>query len=136
MPLFVIGILSCDPATLVTQKHYFSNEYVITKVIAPNYPIKGEKRQNTVSIDFPKQGFFTLYLSESQCSGEYEANIDGTLSFTRTNCTSECCESEWDFYILTLIKKTKRFEGGKNKPLTLFINDNNYLTLENKEPNK
>lgn len=124
------ALLSCDPTAYVTQKHFFTDEYTIMQVTAPAYPFKGEKKQNPISIQFPKQGIFSLNLSENNCSGEYEANTDGTISFARTNCTPQCCDSDWDLYILTLIKKATKFEEGHRKSLILYINDNNYLVLE------
>lgn len=123
-------ILSCNTTNYTTQKHYFSDEYAITKITAPEFPFQGKMNDNPIRIDFPKQGQFVIYLSENQCSGEYEANTDGSISFTRTNCTPQCCDSDWDLYILTLIKKATRYTSGKKKPLILYIDDDNYLQLE------
>lgn len=126
----IILLSNCDPTTYITEKHYFNKEYQLEAINAPDYPFKGPKEQQTISIDFPKQGEFRLYFGNSQCEGKYDANIEGSFSIKQSNCSSHCCESSWELYVLTLIRKATRYEGGENNPLVLLINDNNYLVLE------
>ncbi|WP_439184012.1 hypothetical protein [Carboxylicivirga taeanensis] len=124
-------LTNCDPVTYITKQHYFSEKYLVEELHTPSYPFLSDKKNaNPISIAFPKHGEYTLYLSENQCNGAYEANTDGKLTFTRSNCSASCCETEWDLYLLTLIKKTTRFEGGEDEPLILFIDDQNFITLK------
>ncbi|WP_299915483.1 META domain-containing protein [uncultured Carboxylicivirga sp.] len=120
--------MSCDPVNYVTQKHYFKQIYALEEVHAPAYPASGED-QNPIKISFPKQEEFSLQLSANTCGGTYKAKQDGTISFSNTNCTEMCCDSDWDYYILTLIRKATRFEGGEETPLILYIDKDNYLTF-------
>ncbi|MCU4157185.1 hypothetical protein J1N10_14455 [Carboxylicivirga sp. A043] len=129
----LIGILiisGCDPNSYVTQKFYFKDEFTLSEVHAPSY--KFTKKQNThpIKITFPKQEEFKLQLSDNSCSGQYEATTKGKVTFHSTNCSPDCCETDWDLYIYTLIRKITRYEGGNDDELVLFIDDNNYLILK------
>ncbi len=126
----VILLTSCDPTTYVTKKHNFKNNWKIITVVAPSYPFKEIHTKNDICISFPKQGEFTLLLSKNVCGGTYDANTEGYLCFTGTSCTEKCCQTEWDYYILTLIRKTSRYKSGDGKPLYLYIDNKNYIILE------
>ena len=128
--IVTVLLTECDPATYVSNKHYFKEDYSISSVNAPSYPFSDEPNETPINISFPKQGEFSLQLSANTCGGQYNASKDGTISFTNTNCTLSCCESGWDHYILTLLRKSTRYEGGEDGPLYLYIDNKNYLILD------
>ncbi|WP_289053068.1 hypothetical protein [Carboxylicivirga marina] len=124
-------LLSCDPTTYITQKNHFKYSYSVNEVNTPDFPFSDTKEQNPVKISFPKQNAFSLHLSTHSCGGAYSADLDGTINFTNTNCSSNCCETDWDYYMITLIKKVSHYEGDpESTSLILFINNTNYLVLE------
>jgi len=121
----------CDPTTYINQKHNFTSKWQVSKVVAPSYPFDKANATNTIDLSFPKQGEFLLHLSVNSCGGTYEANPEGYISFTRTSCTEQCCDSEWEYYILTLIRKASRYDGGEDgQPLYLYMDKKNYIVLE------
>jgi len=135
LPLTLIGTLaillaSCDPTTYINKTHNFKSNWQVAKVVAPSYPFDDVNETNEIDISFPKQGEFLLHLSANSCGGTYEANTEGYISFTRTSCTEKCCQTEWDYYILTLVRKASRYKGGDGDPLYLYIDNKNYIVFE------
>ncbi|WP_430813252.1 hypothetical protein [Carboxylicivirga sp. RSCT41] len=128
--LLVLLFISCDPNSYITKKQYFKNEYTLATVEAPDFPFPDDENISTINISFPKQDEFKLEFSNTSCGGNYEATTEGAIKFTRTNCSSACCETEWDEYILTLLRKVESYDGGDDSKLTLYIDDSNYLVLE------
>jgi len=129
---FCLSLLlaACDPASYVSSSHHFKDKYQLSEVKVPSFPPKTPMEPTPIRISFPRQNEFKLQLSANTCGGKYEASTNGTIAFTHTNCTRMCCDSEWEVYILSLIRKAQRFEGGTNGPLYLYIDKTNYLVLE------
>ena len=127
--IFIVLISGCrDPQKFVSNKHYFKKDYSVSNINAPKYPFKSKPGKETITISFPKQGEYTIHLTNTTCGGRYTASKDGTITFTGTNCTAEQVKG-WDHYILTLLRKARRYEGGDRGPLYLYIDQNNYMVL-------
>nr|WP_321405557.1 hypothetical protein [uncultured Carboxylicivirga sp.] len=117
-----------DP--LITSTFLLEDKWLLTEVVAPAYPFPLDQDTNDISLSFPKTEEYELYLSEKSCSGEYIASQDGEIEFTRTNCSTDCCVSEWDHYFLTLLNKSTQFKATDGKSLKLIINEANYLIFD------
>jgi len=133
--LFLLGtvlmlVASCDPTTYISSAHNFEDKWTVNEVVAPSYPIDDKHEKNDISISFPKQGEFLLHLSVNSCRGTYEADTNGYIRITGTSCTEQCCQTDWDYYILTLIRKATSYKGGEGLPLYLYIDKKNYIILE------
>lgn len=134
--VLLILISACDPNSYISTQHFFKDHWEITEVSAPSFPFDGEKDQSTIKVSFPKQGEFDIHLSSNICGGTYEANTNGTLEISGTNCTISCCDTDWDYYSLTLIRKVTSFEEVSENTIIFFINDTNYLKLQSRTKHK
>ncbi|GEM_PF-4909057 len=131
----LFSLLSCDPVTYVTNDHQFKDNYIVAEINAPSFSFPSTEEPNEISILFDKKGEFKLRLSQKECTGTYKAKRDGSISILSTSC-SQCCETQWDEYVLTLLKKVKRYEGDEGEPLHLYIDQKNYITLSTIPSNK
>ncbi len=134
---FIIGLTFACSTTddpFITSSYLLEDKWKLTEVVAPSFPTTSELDTNDISVSFPKTEEYTLFLSENSCGGSYIANQDGTIEFTRTNCSEASCSTEWDFYFLTLLQKSIGFTIVDKNTLTLSIDNNNYLlfTYQNK----
>jgi len=126
----MLALFSCNPEKYISKDHYFDDKWVVSEVVAPSYPPRGKHAKSKVMISFPRQGEFKLQLSAQACRGTYEANTDGYIQFLYMDCNEQCCETDWDYYVLTLIRKASRYKGGNGQPFYLHIDNDNYLILE------
>ncbi len=127
--LFLLFLGACTASDPFIDSYLLEDKWILDEVIAPDYPFPDNEETNSISLAFPKTQEYELSLKEYTCNGTYQAKNNGEIEFKRTNCSSSCCNSEWDHYILTLIKKAKFFEAEQENSLKLIINDTNYLTL-------
>jgi hypothetical protein len=126
----IIHLFSCTASDPFIDAYLLEDKWILKKVNAPDYPFPKDEEINSISISFPKTQEYELFLKDYSCNGTYQAKNNGDIEFKRSNCSNSCCTSEWDLYIITLIKKIKYFESKQEQSLKLFINETNYLTLE------
>jgi len=117
-----------DP--LITSTYLLDDQWLLTEVTAPDFPFPTDLDTNRISIVFPKTEEYELFLSEKSCSGLYIAKQNGEIEFTRTNCSAECCATDWDYYFLTLLNKSTTFVAKDGESLRLSIDSNNYLIFK------
>ncbi|MCU4176921.1 hypothetical protein [Carboxylicivirga sp. N1Y90] len=128
-----LTLVSCETQDPLDNSHYFSNDWSISEVIAPSYPFDETNETNPILLSFNKQGQYELQLKEQTCNGSYEADAKGSVRFTRNNCSVSCCDSEWDYYIITLIKKASSYIQKDDSKFFLYIDESNYIILEASE---
>lgn len=127
--MVLLLLAACTSSDPFINNYLLEDEWLIDEVHAPNYPFPESENRNAIQIAFPKSQEYELTLKDYTCNGTYEAKNNGELHFKRTNCSSTCCNSQWDHYIITLLKKVRQFESEQEKSLKLIINDTNYLSL-------
>lgn len=123
-------LLACDTQDPLSNAFYFSDNWMISEVNAPDYPFDYNNETNPITFSFNKQGQYELHLKLQSCNGNYEADNEGSIRFTRNNCSANCCDSEWDYYLITLIKKANTYTREENSQIILYIDNHNYIILE------
>ncbi len=127
---FLYGCTHTDP---FVSTYLLEDQWLLEQIIAPNYPFPEQEATNPITISFPKNEEYELILKTKSCSGIFIAQLNGEIEFKRTCCSILTCDSDWDHYFITLLKKVTHFTVVDDNNLKLFINKENYLLFNHQK---
>lgn len=130
---FVFVYIQCTPSDPFINSYLLEDQWILEEVVAPDFPFPSDLETNPISLAFPKTEEYELFLKQQSCSGTYLARQNGEIEFKRTNCSISCCDSEWDHYFITIMKKSTFFVAKEKQSLKLIINEDNYILFKHEQ---